>query len=80
MANENNPMIDLLGAADQVVDAMVTAKLKKAAEENNDEFAIALMNLCAEYGITGRKLIEFVYKIDALMKLNESLPTKDGDT
>ena len=72
---------DMLGAADQVVDAIVTAKLKKAAEENNDEFAIALMDLCSEYGITGRKLIEFVYKIDALMKLNESLPkNEDGDT
>ena len=78
--SEHNVEINLQAIADRILDASVTGDIRKAAQQTNDPFMIGAIELFIQYGITGRKLAEFIQRLDALNRLKEALPTKGGDT
>ena len=78
--SENKTELDLMGALDVLVDITTTNNLKEAAAKTNDPFVMGAIEIFIEYGITGRRLAEFLQKLDALMKIKDTLPNKGGDT
>ena len=69
MFNGAEPVLDVLGFLEQTVDAAINASVREELEKKGDEYTMAIMDLLAEYGISGRKAIEFAYKLDNLSKL-----------
>jgi hypothetical protein len=66
---KSNPAVDLLGVIDQTVNAYIEREMIEAGEKAGDETAVALINLCREYGIRGIKLVEFVHKLGMIGEL-----------
>jgi hypothetical protein len=66
---KSNPVVDLLGVIDQTMNAYIEREMIEAGEKAGDETAVALINLCREYGIRGIKLVEFVHKLGMIGEL-----------
>ena len=69
MFENKEPVIDVLSFLEQTVDAAINASVREELEKKGDEHSIALIDLLAEYGISGRRAIEFAYKLSNLEKL-----------
>ena len=62
--------IDVLELLEQTVDASIDAAIRECMEkEPNAEYLLALYDLMCEYGLHGRRGIEFINKLSALEKL-----------
>lgn len=70
--------LDVLEMLEQSVDASINAQIRGELEKKGDEYAIAMMDLLAEYGISGRKALEFIYKFDTLSKMYGNKKTDEG--
>lgn len=68
MANEVK--IDVMELLEQTVDAKLDVMVKDELEkEDNAEYLIAVYDLLCEYGLHGRKALEFLYKFQTLSEL-----------
>ena len=66
---KSNPLVDVLGVIDQTVDAYIEREIIDAAEKEGNDQAVAVINLCREFGIRGRRLIEFIHKLGMIDEL-----------
>ena len=69
--NSNNPIVDMLGFIDQALDVYIEKQLVEACEKTGDQTAIGVVNLCIEYGIRGKKLMEFIQKLGMICDLTK---------
>lgn len=62
--------IDIMELLEQTVDAKLDVMVKDELEkEDNAEYLIAVYDLLCEYGLHGRKAMEFLYKFQTLSEL-----------
>lgn len=61
--------INVLELVEQSLDASIQSNIRKSLEENGDEYGLAVVDLLAEFGISGRKAIELSNRMDVLMKI-----------
>ena len=76
---KSNPLVDVLGFVDQALDAYIEREMIDAGEKAGDETAVALINLCREYGIRGIKLVEFVHKLGMIGELAKGNKEDEND-
>ena len=69
--NSRNPALDILGFLDQALDAIVDKELLAACEKTGDATASSVIGLCMEYGLHGRKLMEFIQKLGMICDLTK---------
>ena len=68
--NNNEVNIDLIGVAEQSIDAIINNQILEGVAKGKDgEFAVAVIKLFNEYGIYGRRILEFNAAIIALFRL-----------
>lgn len=77
--NSNNPELDILGFLDQVLDTVIDKELAEACEKAGDPIPAAFIKLCMEYGIHGRKLMEFTSKMTMICNLTGGNKKEDED-
>jgi hypothetical protein len=65
----DNIVMDVKEMLEQTVDAVIDNQIRDALEKEGDEFNIAVFDLLKEFGLSGRKSIEFIYKFSALSKM-----------
>lgn len=62
--------IDVMELLEQTVDAKLDVMIKNELEkDDNAEYLIAIYDLLCEYGLHGRKAMEFLYKFQTLSEL-----------
>lgn len=65
----DNIIMDVKEMLEQTVDACIDNQIRDYLEKDGDEFNLAVFDLLKEYGLNGRKAIEFIYKFSALSKM-----------
>lgn len=69
---------DVLTLLEQTIDKCIDNTILSAVDEN-DEYTVAAYKLLNEYGISGRKAIDFLYKFDALNKMFNGNKNKEEE-
>ena len=67
MENKESYMVDVLSLVEQTVDKSIDNMVLQSLAES--EYQTAVYKLLNEYGLSGRKALEFMYKLDALSKM-----------
>ena len=69
--NSNKPTFDILGFLDHTIDAVIDKELLKHCEKTGDMTGASIIALCMEYGLHGRKLMEFIQKLGMICNLTK---------
>ena len=67
MENKESYMVDIMALVEQTVDKSIDNMVLESIQES--EYQTAVYKLLNEYGLSGRKALEFMYKLDALSKM-----------
>lgn len=67
MENKESYMVDIMALVEQTVDKSIDNMVLELIQES--EYQTAVYKLLNEYGLSGRKALEFMYKLDTLSKM-----------
>lgn len=77
--NSNNPSIDILSFLDHTIDAVIDKEVLQHCEKTGDATGASIIALCMEYGIHGRKLMEFIQKLGMICDLTKDKKEAEND-
>ena len=74
--------LDVVELVEQTVDAHINKIILKSLEEEhgNESLEFATFKLLNEYGINGRKALEFIYKLGAIQKMINGPDEEEAET